>query len=234
MDATARFDRTAIRQFMDLLEHQFGSACEIVLHDLSRDYESTIIDIRNNHITGRHVGECGSNLGLEVIRGTLKNGDRFAYITKTHDGKTLRSSTIYLRDTEDNLYALCVNLDISAMTQLEHWFHTMTRPAEGDCGSEEIFVNNVGELVEFFLRQGEEVVGCEIAAMNREQKMKLLEYLDKKGAFLISKSSIRVCEALGISKFTLYNYLESIRNGADAEHPSAQASGGSTKEFAAN
>jgi len=38
-----------------------------------------------------------------------------------------------------------------------------------------------------------------------------LEYLYKKGAFQISKSNMRVCEVLGISKFTLYNDLETIR-----------------------
>lgn len=222
MNATARFDKNAIRQMMDLLEHQFGSACEVVLHDLSRDYESTIVDIRNSHVTGRKVGECGSNLGLEVMRGTLRNGDRFGYISTTRDGKTLRSSTIYIRDTEGNLYALCVNFDISAITQLENWVHSMTHAKEEDSGQEEVFVNNVGELIEFFLHKGEDVVGCAIGAMNREQKMKLLEYLDCKGVFLISKSSIRVCEALGISKFTLYNYLENIRNGTDYEKRSAE------------
>jgi predicted transcriptional regulator YheO len=36
--------------------------------------------------------------------------------------------------------------------------------------------------------------------------------------FVISKSGDRVCEFLGISKFTLYNYLDAIRkNGAKLE-----------------
>ena len=36
---------------------------------------------------------------------------------------------------------------------------------------------------------------------------------DDRGMFLISKSGPRICEILGISKFTLYNYLEIIRSG---------------------
>ena len=48
--------------------------------------------------------------------------------------------------------------------------------------------------------------------MGREEKMKFLKYLDSKGAFLISKSSEKVCEFLGISKYTLYNYLETVRS----------------------
>ena len=38
-----------------------------------------------------------------------------------------------------------------------------------------------------------------------------LSILDKKGAFLIAKSSEKICGYLGISKFTLYKYLDAIR-----------------------
>ena len=43
------------------------------------------------------------------------------------------------------------------------------------------------------------------------RKKYVIEILDNKGVFLISKSSERVCEFLGISKFTLYNYLDQVR-----------------------
>ena len=54
--------------------------------------------------------------------------------------------------------------------------------------------------------------------MGREEKMKFLKYLDSKGAFLISKSSEKVCEFLGISKYTLYNYLETVRSEGATSH----------------
>ena len=38
-----------------------------------------------------------------------------------------------------------------------------------------------------------------------------LKYLDEKGALLITKSGSKICKYFGISKFTLYNYLEEIR-----------------------
>lgn len=47
--------------------------------------------------------------------------------------------------------------------------------------------------------------------MNKEDKMEFLSILDKKGAFLIAKSSEKICGYLGISKFTLYKYLDAIR-----------------------
>ena len=51
------------RDLLSMLEAQYGSNCEIVLHDLTKDYNHTIVDIRNGHITGRKIGDCGNNLG---------------------------------------------------------------------------------------------------------------------------------------------------------------------------
>ena len=62
------------QRLMSMLEYQFGSNCEIILHDLTKDYNHTIVDIRNGHITDRNIGDCGSNLGLEVLRGTVQEG----------------------------------------------------------------------------------------------------------------------------------------------------------------
>ena len=62
---------------MDMMEAHFGKDVELVLHDLEADYEKTIIDIRNGEVTGRTVGDGGDNLGLEVVRGTVKNGSKY-------------------------------------------------------------------------------------------------------------------------------------------------------------
>jgi predicted transcriptional regulator YheO len=39
--------------------------------------------------------------------------------------------------------------------------------------------------------------------------------LDEKGAFLIKKAGEKICAYLGISKFTLYNYLEESKRQED-------------------
>ena len=61
-----------------------------------------------------------------------------------------------------------------------------------------------------------------VEKLTKADKLKFLDYLDKKGAFLISKSGDRVCDHLHISKFTLYKYLEIVRgenNGSDLDEP---------------
>ena len=89
-----------LKRIMKLISLTLGEECEVVLHDWSKGYEQSIIAIENGHVTNREIGDCGSNLGLEVMRGTIKDGDRFNYVTKTSLGKTLKSSTTYLCNDE--------------------------------------------------------------------------------------------------------------------------------------
>ncbi|MDR1534345.1 MAG: PAS domain-containing protein, partial [Planctomycetota bacterium] len=65
-------------------------------------------------LTNRKVGDCGGNLGLEVLRRTVNKGDCFGYITHTRDGKILKSSTIYVKDPQGKaIGSICINLDVS-------------------------------------------------------------------------------------------------------------------------
>ena len=50
------------------------------------------------------------------------------------------------------------------------------------------------------------------AVMTKEEKKQVISYLDQKGAMLITKSGPKICRYLGISKFTLYNYLDEIHS----------------------
>ena len=47
--------------------------------------------------------------------------------------------------------------------------------------------------------------------MNKEEKIRALDYLDQKGVFKITKTSLLLCDAMQIYKYTLYNYLEEAR-----------------------
>lgn len=201
------------QNIMDMLQNQFGDSCEIILHDLTKDYNHTIVDIRNGHITGRKIGGCGSNLGLEVLSGNVENGNRYNYIIHTRDGKILRSSSMYIKDDENRtIGCLCINLDITETVRFEEFLKSYNQyEMKEQEHPVEIFAENVGQLLDYFCLEGEKMIGKPAAEMNREEKMQFISYLDQKGAFLITRSSQRVMELLQISKYTLYNYLDTIR-----------------------
>lgn len=207
------------KQLLDMLESQMGPNDEVVLHDLTKEYDHTIVDIRNGHVTNREIGDCGSNLGLEVLRGTVENGDRYNYVTHTNNGKILRSSTMFVHDAEGRVIgSICINKDITESLRMEAYLHSENKyflpheePDNQDSETKEVFFNNINELLEYMLQSALAFVDKPLTVMDREDKQRFLKYLDDKGVFLISKSGERVCQYLGISKFTFYNYLDAIR-----------------------
>ncbi len=186
---------------------QFGKDCEVVLHDYTQSYESTIVLIENGHVTGRKVGDCGTNLGLEVLRGTVSDGDQYRYITQTKDGKILRSTSIYLRDEEGKaIGALCMNWDLTEFYACNSALKDILETETG--AVEEVITNDVSELLDALIQDSVRYVGKPVISMTKEDKIKGLKYLDDKGAFLIKKAGDKISKFYDISKYTLYNYLE--------------------------
>ena len=209
-----------LKRLVQMLAAQFGRNSEIVLHDLSKDYEHTIVAIENNWITGRNIGDGGTNLGLEVLRNPPSlNGDLYNYFNKTPDGHTLRSSTLYFRDDEGKVIgSLCINTDITGIMEFQNSLRELTMlPQEQGRSVEEVFTNRVEDLIDYFFRQSEKIIGKQIAEMNKEEKIEVLRYLEDKGFFLINRSGEEACKILGMSKFTLYKYLGIIRKKSAEE-----------------
>lgn len=190
----------------------FGTNCEVVLHDLTDSYESTVVMIENGHVTDRRVGDCGSNLGLEVLRGTVRNGDKYGYFTNTRDGRVLRSSSVYIRSDDGKVIGcLCINFDVSNLMVADKTIRSLISNGEGE-KEEEFFVNDVNQLLDALLQKAMEEVGKPVSYMTRDDRIRVVKYLDQKGAFLITKSGNRICQFLDISKFTLYSYLDEIHS----------------------
>ena len=55
----------------------------------------------------------------------------------------------------------------------------------------------------------ERELGAPLAALSREDKQRAVRLLDDRGAFTLRKAVEDVADALGVSRFTVYNYLNS-------------------------
>ena len=88
----------------------------------------------------------------------------------------------------------------------------LTRQESGK-NAQEVFTSNVDELLELMMQEAVAGTGKQLSMLTKEDKVAVVRYLDEKGAFLIKKSAERVADFLGISRFTVYNYLnESQKN----------------------
>jgi predicted transcriptional regulator YheO len=201
-----------LTQIADGLSGQFGQNCEIVIHDLSKDsIEHSIIYIQNGHVTGRQIGDGPSKVVLETIHNIPEaQEDRLGYLTRTADGRILKSSTMFIRDNDDSIhYILSVNYDITGLLAVDHAVRSLidTDPSSSNSQPEKI-VHNVNDLLDILLEQSVAKVGKPVALMNKDDKVTAIQFLSDKGAFLITKSGDKVSKYFGISKFTLYSYLD--------------------------
>lgn len=201
------------------IARQFGPNCEVVVHDLeSNDPESSIVAIENGYVSGRQIGDGPSHVVLDALHGDRSNlQDHLAYLTKTKDGKILKSSTIYIRDdfgVARGIFA--INYDITLMLAMEETLRQFTATAEEtrDDVPEPIALN-VSDLLDELIEQSVKRVGKPAALMTKEEKVKAIGFLNDTGAFLITKSGGRVCKYFGISKYTLYSYIEEAKGGKE-------------------
>lgn len=188
---------------------QFGSSCEVVIHDLSRNPDHSIVAIINGHVSGRKVGDGASNVVMEQLRTQdPEPKDHLCYLTKTPDGKILKSSTVYIRDRKGKVSAiLAINYDISRLILMEEALHDLTSTGE-EVPSEPERITNVSDLLDELIQQSVALVGKPAAVMNKEDKVKAIQFLSQNGAFLITKSGDKVAKYFGISKYTLYSYID--------------------------
>lgn len=198
-----------------MIAEQFGAKCEVVLHDHSKDYEHTIVGIENGHVTGRAIGGCGSNLGLEVLNGKKDSNGMFRYYTQLKDGRIVKSSTLYLKDTQGKVIgSICINFDVTDLMNIgkiisEYEFDMPVSSVP----EQEVFAESVGELLEELIKACELAIGKHPSYMSKQEKVEAIKYFDSKGAFLIAKAGDRISKYLQISKNTMYGYLEESRNG---------------------
>ena len=193
---------------------QFGSGCEVVVHDLeAKDPSHSIVAIENGHVTGRKLGDGPSHVVLEALHaGTERLEDRLAYLTKTADGKILKSSTVFIRDESGRAVGIfAINYDITILRAMGDTIAEVVGTEPSAPREPEPIVRSVADLLDDLIEQSVELVGTPVALMTKEEKVRAIRYLNDTGAFLITKSGPKVCKYFGISKYTLYSYLDEAR-----------------------
>jgi len=193
-----------------------GPRCEVVLHDY-REWDrsgSTIVWIENGHVTGRRVGGPTTNLGLEAMRAGYASADRFNYLSRAKDGRTLRSTSIYFQNRSGKLIgSLCINVDVDAFVTaraaLDALLGVEAEPAGDD--ETETFGTDIGEVLDAQIQAALSRTGKPLPSLSREDRVAVVRHLDEKGAFLVKRAADRIARSLGISRVTVYAYLEEAR-----------------------
>lgn len=192
-----------------------GPWFEVVIHDL-KDPDHSLVFIEGN-VTGRQPGAPVTDLVLKVLR---TYGDRAAdiigYETRTRDGRRLRSSTMFLRDEAGRIRGcVCVNVDVSAFEQLMETLKQFTAaqapPVRANEDAVETFPTDVSEVLALLVQRAVKGLGKPPSSTDRAERVELVRALDRKGAFLIKGAVDYLASILGVSRYTVYAYLEEAR-----------------------
>jgi len=205
---------------VEAIAETFGKSCEVLLHDFS-DPNHSIIKIENGHVTGRKIGDPMTNLALTVLHnngfGKDKKNKMTNYLSKTKDGKVLKSSSILIRDKHHKIIgSLCINYNLTAQLFFKEFINEFCKANElnkegMERESDEKFLDNVYEVLENIIQEAITEAGKPISIMQKEDKLKVVKIINEKGALLIKGSIDKIAEKLHVSRYTVYNYLEELK-----------------------
>lgn len=196
----------------------FGRNCEVVLHSLE-DMSHSVVKIVNGHVTGRKVGSPLTDFGVELLRkaDSLERDVTDSYYTKLDDGRLLKSVTMLIRNIQGkSIGFMCINIDLSVplLDLLREFSPT------GHESSEDI-IEHFPPTVKDLISRALEMVMADVnnrKEISPSEKSKLVVLgLYKRGIFNVRGSIDLLAKEMGVSRYTVYNYVREARVKAGEE-----------------
>ncbi|GAA1488198.1 helix-turn-helix transcriptional regulator [Brachybacterium sacelli] len=202
---------------MEAIAAVVGPHCEVVLHDLSRgDLDSSVAAIVNGHLSGRTVGGPSTNLGVEVLRDQSTDHDAHGYRGRTADGRELISSSVYYRDQAGSVIAaFCINVDLTPVQTAMTALGALVPEAREDVVERprELVGPDISSVLEDMVEEAIAAVGKPVPSLAKADRIQILRLLEERGAFRIKRAADKVSSRLGVSRVTIYGYLDEVRRG---------------------
>lgn len=207
-----------LRSTLQMLASVVGQHVEIVLHDLDRP-ESSIVAIANGHVTGRRVGDPvlggpRQDLGFAAVLSALQ--DRSAstplvlenYPTLAPDGRELRSSTVIFRDSSGQPFAsLCSNSDLSGIAAA----HACLGQLLGLGSAPAPRHDETRDMEQLLAQIIQGACPANATRLRKQHKLDAVRQMQERGVFIVKGGIEKAAAALGVTRYTIYNYLEQIR-----------------------
>ena len=186
------------------IAEMFGSNCETIIHDLA-DPHHPILAIYNGHVSGRSVGSTLDVTGLE--ENLYLEEDVVNLLAVTPTGQQTKSATFSIKGDGYHL-GFGINYDFTPLTYanrvLLDLMHTEVDFHSAIYKSRD---TGIGDLLdEAILR-----VGKPAREMNKTDRLRVIEHLKELDAFSYRRAVPYVASQLGVSRYTIYKYLDEIR-----------------------
>jgi len=220
--AEERLVQSALKTVVEALSSLAGPDVEIVLHDLRRPTHS-IMAIANGRITGRKVGDpilAGpvDDKAFALLHSLPPDASGRAilagYRTRTREGaELLSSSAVFFNASGKPYVALCLNRDLTLYQGLDDFVGQVLGIARKAPAERKKKHANIDDMIGGIVHDAIGRAGKPVAAMSRKERVDAIRRMDESGLFVVRGTAPRVARALGVTRYTIYNYLEASRQG---------------------
>lgn len=193
----------------DIIAGTFGRECEVAVHDLEQP-DRSVVYVANGQVTGRKEGQSFDHLVKNVLLSNKFKDDRVInYTFESPNGKKIRSSSALIRNgNHDVVGMLCINYDVTRYELMKESLESFWGTPEQDHVVEEP-EQNVLEIIDDLILK---IIGsAEIKNLPRKRLIELVKFMDDKGIFLVKGAIDKVAELMGVSKVTIYSYLDEAK-----------------------
>ncbi|WP_017349490.1 helix-turn-helix transcriptional regulator [Pantoea sp. A4] len=194
---------------------------ELVLHDL-RNPAFSVVEIANAHVTGRKKGDsvlAGLRKDKAFITALEESQERVTllpdYETFSREGTPLRSGTAIYRGRDSRPFAaLCVNVDNNGIENALTLLHTLSGVKIPDA---EVRIadqphDTIEDLMKEIISNATGLNPGSRRADAKKAKMLAVQQMQERGIFLMKGGVEKAAEALGVTRYTIYNYLDELKN----------------------
>ncbi len=186
----------------------FGKNCETLIQDLGRP-DIPVLAIFNGHVSGRSVGSTLDIFGNETkhVDETLLQRD-FVNMIVLRGNQKIKSTTMIIRG-EDYCLGLGINLDITLASAYADTLMEQFRIEDYlDTAIESDRQSRLDDLFDSCVEE----IGISPQIMKKKQRLELIRLLSRKRAFDYQKAVPLVAEKLGVSRYTVYKYLNELES----------------------
>ena len=190
----------------------FGNRCEVVLHDLTIPEKSVVYTV-NGDVAGRREGQTFDRLVRSVLLNENFTRDYAVnYTFEKEDGRRIKSSSSLVRDEAGEVVGVfCVNYDITFMKTLHdelELFLPMQEDSSVICpemAADQDVTTVVDTLIDNIVSSRKK------QGLTKQDNLEMIRFMDDKGIFLVKGAIDKVAACMGLSKVTIYGYLDTVR-----------------------
>jgi len=209
---------------------------EVSTRKTSVSQRKQIIAIANSHISGRKLGAPLTNMSLSILRD--KSYERMDYHLHYYsinvNGKDLRSSTFFIKDSGELIGLLCINFDDSRYRAISDHILKLCHPdlfvtdvlarplpeSEDDMSarsSPEKFRNSADAVALDAINRELERMGVTPEQLTPEKRLQVIAALESGGLFLLKGAVKSAAASLQCSPASVYRYITQIKNSDNGQ-----------------